>query len=211
MYTRYGPQPLVSRYKFSEMNTVQQYSIRVVFRRIPPRIRTDLLEFWEKHRENWIDETTRPPHTRHIFSVENTHRARSSALLTNVVCVAYSDAGVLVGVAWMKTAIMQVDTAKPELIYFQRMYIAPEHRFAWLANQLFGSFIHIVKSTNTRSPLIQYLLAENVNIKLKTPVGRRLFIRRGYQFMGTNFRGNEIWKLPLPPIKCPSINAPFSI
>jgi len=190
------------------MNTSTEYSISFIFRRVSPDMRENLMEFWEKHREDWIS-TTRQPQARNSFTVRNTPRARSSALLQNAVCVAQANSGMIAGVAWIKVAMMPVDTSKPELIYFQRMYIAPKHRCARLANQLINALHHHLMHSNQRSPLVKYLLADNANPKLKTPVGRRLFIRKGFRFMGFNSYGNEIWKLALPPTTGPSIITVF--
>jgi hypothetical protein len=185
------------------MNTNTEYTINFIFRRISPAMRENIMNFWEEHREDWIS-TTRQPETRNIFTVQNTPKARSSALLQNAVCVAQANSGAIAGIAWIKVAMMPVDTNKAELIYFQRMYIAPEHRCVRVANQLINAFHHHLIRSNQRSPLVKYLLAENANFKLKTPVGRRLFIRRGFKFIGFNSYGNEIWKLALPPTTGPS-------
>jgi len=126
--------------------------------------------------------------------------------MKNAACVAYHKTGNIAAVAWVNVAMMPVDTARPELVYFQRMYIAPSHRCARLANQLINTFHDHFKRCQARSPLVKYLLAENVNPKLKTPAGRRLFVRKGFEFMGFNSHNNEVWKLALPPTKCPSIN-----
>jgi hypothetical protein len=186
------------------MPITPKHSIKYVFKRVPPQMRSDLLNFWETHREDWVA-TTREPQAKDYLSVKDTPRARTSALLRNVVCVAQTNEGTIAGAAWINVAMMPVDTSKPELIYFQRMYITPEHRCVRLANQLINAFHHHLKQSNQRSPLVKYLLAENANSKLKTPVGRRLFIRRGFEFMGVNTLGNEIWKLALPPTRGPSI------
>ncbi len=190
------------------MNTNTEYSISFVFRRVSPYMRENLMEFWEKHRDDWIS-TTHQPYARNSFTVRNTPRARSSAVVQNAVCVAQANSGKIAGAAWIQVAMMPVVTSKPELIYFQRMYIAPEHRCARLANQLIDAFHYHLMQSNERSPLVKYLLAENVNPKLKTPAGRRLFIRKGFNFMGFNTSRNEIWKLALPPITGPSNNTVF--
>lgn len=187
------------------MNTNSGYTVHFVFRRVSPRMRADLLEFWATNRHHWI-ETTRQPQAKRIFTVSDTPRARLSTLLTNVACVALTDTGSIAGAAWVKVAMMPVDKSKAQLIYFQRMYIAPEHRSARLANTLLSTFHKDLKECNKRSPLIKYLLAENANPKLKTPGTRRLFIRRGFVFMGFNSIGNEIWKLALPPTSSPATN-----
>jgi len=187
------------------MNTDSGYNVHFIFRRVSPRMRADLLVFWEKNRPYWV-ETTRQTQAKHTFNVSEIPRARLSTLLTNVACVALTNTGSIAGAAWIKVATMPVDTSKAQLIYFQRMYIAPAHRSARLANTLLNTFHKNLKECNRRSPLIKYLLAENANPKLKTPATRRLFIRKGFVFMGFNSLGNEVWKLALPPTSSPSIN-----
>jgi hypothetical protein len=91
------------------------------------------------------------------------------------------------------------------------MYITPEHGCVRLASQLINAFLRYLKQCNERSPLIKYLLGENANPRLKAPVGRRLLIRRGFEFMGFSTLGDEIWKLALPSIACSSINYSFII
>jgi hypothetical protein len=186
------------------MNTSTEYTISFIFKRVSPSMRENIMGFWEEHREDWIS-ITRQPETRNIFTVQNTPTARSSALLQNAVCVALANSDTIAGVTWIKVAMMPVDTNKPELIYFQRMYIAPEHRCVRVANRLINAFHHHLIRSDQRSPLVKYLLAENANPKLKTPVGRRLFIRRGFKFIGFNSNENEIWKLALPPTTRPSV------
>ena len=192
----------------SKMIISSEYSINFVFRRVPPHMRVELLSFWEQHRQDWIT-TTRQPEARNSFTVKNSPEARSAAIMKNIACVAYHQKGNIAGVAWINVATMPVQSNQPELIYFQRLYITAEHRCARLANQMINTFHDNFRDCNTRSPLIKHLLAENVNPKLKTPAGRRLFIRKGFKFMGFNFIGNEVWKLPLPPTSCPAINTVF--
>jgi hypothetical protein len=197
-------QPKTASPNFStKMNTSTEYTISFIFRRVSPSMHKNIMKFWEEHREDWIS-ITRQPDTRNVFTVQNTPEARSSALLQNAVCVTQANGDTIAGVAWIRVAMMPVDTNKPELIYFQRMYIAPEHRCVRVANQLINAFHRNLIRSNQRSPLVRYLLSENTNPKLKTPVGRRLFIRRGFKFMGFNSYGNEIWKLALPPTTGPS-------
>ena len=174
------------------------YSIKFIFRRTPPAIRGALVEFWEKHRDDWVA-STRPPQLRNHFIVENSPRSRSLAILSNAACVAFNDRNEIAGVAWIKIARMPVVSEEPELIYFQRMYVAPEHRSVKLTRKIISAFHYYLLHSSERSPLVRYLLAENANPKLKTPIGRRHFIRQGFQYIGTNSFENEIWKMPLPP------------
>lgn len=174
------------------------YDIKFVFRRTPPSTRRALIEFWEKHRDDWTA-CTRPPQLRNQFTVENNPGSRSMAILSNAACVAFTDTNEIAGVAWIKIARMPVDSEAPELIYFQRMYVAQEHRSVRLTRKMINAFHRNLVHSSERSPLVKYLLAENANKKLKTPIGRRHFIRQGFQYVGVNSYKNEIWKMPLPP------------
>ena len=169
-----------------------------VFRRTPPDIRSALVDFWEKHRDDWTA-STRPPNRRDTFTVRNSPGSRSLAVLSNAACVGFTDTNTIAGVAWVKVAKMPVDADIPQLIYFQRMYVAPEHRSVRLTRTMINAFHRNLIQCSDRSPLIKYLLAENANPKLKTPIGRRYFIRQGFYFVGVNSSRNEIWKMPLPP------------
>lgn len=173
------------------------YRIEFVFRRVSPPLRLALVQFWEQHRADWTV-CTRPPQRRHQFTVDESHEARSLAILSNVACVAYTNTNQIAAVAWLKIAPMPVDSETPELIYFQRMYVSPEHRCVLLTHRMIKAFHCGLINSALRSPQVKYLLAENANAKLKTPIGRRFFVRLGFIFVGINNLGNEIWKMPLP-------------
>lgn len=173
------------------------YCIKFVFRRTPPTIRGALLEFWEKHRDDWV-QCTRPPQLRDRFTVQNGPGSRTLVILSNVACVAFNEANDVAGIAWIKIARMPIDSEAPELIYFQRMYVAPEHRSVRLTRNMINAFHRNLVNSSERSPLVRYLIAENSNAKLKTSIGRRYFIRQGFQYVGVNSAMNEIWKMPLP-------------
>ena len=166
------------------------------------------MEFWEKHRSDW-HACTRPQYNRRQPETEHRQSKKRPDTLNNVACIAWSKTNRIAAVAWLKAAQMPIDSEKAELIYFQRMYVAPEHRCVSLSLNMIKHFHHNLANCHGRSPLAKYLVAENANSKLKTPIGRRYFVRLGFIFVGLNELGNEIWKKPLPPI--PSIPAiPFS-
>lgn len=173
------------------------YRILFVFRRTPPSVRTSLLEFWERHRDDWV-ECTRPPQLRDQLTVQSGPGSRSLAILSNAACVAFGEDNEIAGVVWIKIARMPIDSEKPELAYFQRMYVAKEHRSVCLTRKMINAFHHNLVHSSERSPMVRYLLAENANAKLKTPIGRRYFIRQGFQYVGVNTYMNEIWKMRLP-------------
>ena len=166
------------------------------------------MDFWEKHRSDW-SAWTQPQFNHRRPQIEHRQDTRRPDTLTNVACIAWSKTKTIAAVAWLKVAEMPVDSEKAELVYFQRMYVAPEHRCVSLSLNMIKYFHHNLANSNCRSPLVKYIIAENANSKLKTPIGRRYFVRLGFIFVGFNQIGNEIWKKPLPPISSiPAI--PFS-
>lgn len=166
------------------------------------------MEFWEKHRSDWYA-CTRPQSNRRQLHLEHRQSTRRTDTLNNVACIAWSKTNTIAAVAWLKVAQMPVDSKRDELVYFQRMYVDPEHRCASLSHNMIKHFHHNLANSHSRSPLAKYLLAENANSKLKRPTGRRYFVRLGFIFVGFNSLGNEIWKKPLPPISSIS-EIPFS-
>ena len=158
------------------------------------------MEFWEKHRSDW-HASTRPQINRQQLPLEHRQSTRRPDTLNNVACIAWSKTNTIAAVAWLKVAEMPVDSEKAELVYFQRMYVAPEHRCVSLSLNMIKYFHHNLANSNCRSPLVKYIIAENANSKLKTPIGRRYFVRLGFIFVGFNQIGNEIWKKSLPPIR----------
>ncbi len=78
--------------------------------------------------------------------------------------------------------------------YFQRMYIIPKSRYLRLANQLFKTFLQgFDLDTEKRDHRAKVLLAENINPGLQKASMRRYFARLGFQMLGGNQLGGEIW------------------
>ena len=78
--------------------------------------------------------------------------------------------------------------------YFQRMYIIPGYRQPRLANQLFKAFLEgFDREVEKRDHRAKVLLAENINPGLQKASMRRYFARLGFQMLGGNQLGGEIW------------------
>ena len=78
--------------------------------------------------------------------------------------------------------------------YFLRMYIKPDVRQPRLANQLFKAFlISFERDAEKRDHRAKVLLSENINPGLQKASMRRYFARLGFQMLGANQHGNEIW------------------
>jgi hypothetical protein len=85
--------------------------------------------------------------------------------------------------------------------YFQRMYITPSARhltinlsYQRLANQLFKAFLQgFDREAEKRDHRAKVLLSENINPGLQKASMRRYFARLGFQMLGGNQLGGEIW------------------
>lgn len=78
--------------------------------------------------------------------------------------------------------------------YFQRMYIIPESRRFGLTNRLFRVFLQgFDRAAEKRDHRANVLLAENINPGLQKAPMRRYFSRLGFQMLGGNQLGGEIW------------------
>ena len=78
--------------------------------------------------------------------------------------------------------------------YFQRMYIIPESRRFGLTNRLFRVFLQgFDRAAEKRDHRANVLLAENINPGLQKAPMRRYFARLGFQVLGGNQLGGEIW------------------
>ena len=78
--------------------------------------------------------------------------------------------------------------------YFQRMYIIPESRRFGLTNRLFRVFLQgFDRAAEKRDHRAKVLLAENINPGLQKASMRRYFARLGFQMLGGNQLGGEIW------------------
>jgi hypothetical protein len=193
---------------FDETVDVDGYRIEFVFRRIGASKRKALLKFWEEHRNEWVS-GTREAHLSSSLTVESTERARSSAILSNVACLLWSGQQI-VGVTWVKVRMTELEKLKdPQMVYFQRMFIDRKHRTRRVANSMFDVFLNGMRHTSHRSPLIHWLLAENANIKLHRKSMRRIFIRKGFEFMGCNSVSNEIWRLRLGQVRALPIRSVY--
>ena len=78
------------------------------------------------------------------------------------------------------------------------MYIIPESRHPRLANQLFRTFLHgFDREVEKRDHRAKVLLSENINPGLQKASMRRYFARLGFQMLGGNELGGEIWERKL--------------
>ena len=78
--------------------------------------------------------------------------------------------------------------------YFQRMYIIPTSRHPQLANQLYRAFLEgFDRAVEQRDYRAKVLLIENFNKSLQTALMRRYFARLGFQMLGGNQLGGEVW------------------
>ena len=102
--------------------------------------------------------------------------------------------GAIDGIAFVVLRELETSLDLGSHAYFQRMYIIPESRNPRLANQLFRAFLKgFDREVEKRDHRAKVLLSENINPGLQKASMRRYFARLGFQMLGGNQLGGEIW------------------
>ncbi len=111
--------------------------------------------------------------------------------------ISRDQSGVINGIVFVILRELETSLELGTHAYFQRMYITPIARNAFqqrLANQLFRTFLQgFDREVEKRDHRAKVLLAENINPGLQKASMRRYFARLGFQMLGGNQLGGEIW------------------
>lgn len=110
--------------------------------------------------------------------------------------ISRDQSGVINGIVFVVLREIETSLELGSHAYFQRMYITPTARQSYqrLANQLFKAFLEgFDREVEKRDHRAKVLLAENINPGLQKASMRRYFARLGFQMLGGNQLGGEIW------------------
>lgn len=159
---------------------------------VDDQLRTELQAFWKQHQE---------PYQAEIKAFRALH-AGSAALLSqperplshHPAVIARDEAGSIIGIVFV--GLREIDSSwnLGTHAYFQRMFIVPKARCFMLTNSLFRLFLReFDKAANWRDHRAKVLLSDNVNPGLHKASVRRYFARLGFQMLGVNQLGGEVW------------------
>ena len=167
--------------------------IEFVFGEVTDQLRSELKVFWKQHGQAYQEEL------RSFRVASESHTAEQvgplrSPLLRQPAAISRDQSGVINGVMFVVLRELDDSLGLGSHAYFQRMYIVPESRHYGLTNRLFREFLQgFDREAERRDHRAKVLLAENINPGLQKAPMRRYFARLGFQMLGGNQLGGEIW------------------
>ena len=168
--------------------------IEFVFGEVNDQLRRELRVFWSQYGNAYQEELR-------SFRVGSSHSHAlqpadppKKPLLRQPAAVSRDQSGVINGIMFVVLRELDDSLGLGSHAYFQRMYIVPESRHYGLTNRLFREFLQgFDREAERRDHRAKILLAENINPGLQKAPMRRYFSRLGFQMLGGNQLGGEIW------------------
>ena len=176
--------------------------IEFVFGEVNDQLRSELKAFWKQHGQAYQEEL------RSFRLASSSHAAQhfdplKKPLLRQPVAISRDQIGAINGVVFVVLRALESSLGLGSHAYFQRMYINPLSRHPRLANQLFRAFLQgFDREVEKRDHRAKVLLAENINPGLQRASMRRYFSRLGFQMLGGNQLGGEVWSKKLETRFC---------
>ena len=173
--------------------------IEFVFGEVSDQLRSELKAFWSQYGK---------PHQEELKSFRATlsNNQKRMGLLKKPIsrqpaAISRDQSGEINGIVFVVLRELEASLGLGSHAYFQRMYITPTARhltinlsYQRLANQLFRAFLEgFNREVEKRDHRAKVLLAENINPGLQKASMRRYFARLGFQMLGGNQLGGEIW------------------
>ena len=166
--------------------------VEFVFGEVNDQLKRELNAFWKQHGKAYQEELK-------SFRAEFDNNQKRMGPLKKPIsrqpaAISRDQSGAIDGIVFVVLREMETSLDLGSHAYFQRMYIIPESRHPRLANQLFKAFLNgFDRDIEKRDHRAKVLLAENINPGLQKASMRRYFSRLGFQMMGGNQLGGEIW------------------
>ena len=167
--------------------------IEFVFGQVNDQLKGELKAFWKQHGKAYQEEL------RSFRLASSSHAGQhfdplKKPLLRQPAAVSRDQSGVVNGIMFVVLRELDDSLGLGSHAYFQRMYIVSKSRHYGLSNRLFREFLQgFDREAERRDHRAQVLLAENINPGLHKASMRRYFARLGFQLLGGNQLGGEIW------------------
>ena len=168
------------------------HQIEFVFGEVNNQLRSELKAFWKQNNKSYQDELK-------SFRSEFAKNRKSmgppkKTISRQPAAISRDQSGLIDGVVFVVLQELDNSIGLGSHAYFQRMYIIPESRRFGLTNRLFRVFLQgFDRAAEKRDHRANVLLAENINPGLQKAPMRRYFARLGFQMLGGNQLGGEIW------------------
>ena len=166
--------------------------IKFVFGEVNNQLKRELRAFWSQHGKEYQEELK-------SFRAALSNNQKRMGLLKKPIsrqpaAISRDQSGEINGIVFVVLRELEASRDLGSHAYFQRMYIIPGYRQPRLANQLFRAFLQgFDRDTEKRDHRAKVLLSENINPGLQKASMRRYFARLGFQMLGGNQLGGEIW------------------
>ena len=174
--------------------------IEFVFGEVNNQLKRELRAFWSQHGNAYQQElrsfriASRSSHGLEQIDL------RKKPILRQPAAILRDQSGAINGIMFVVLRELEESLGLGTHAYFQRMYILPGSRrkirgiATPLANKLFEEFlIGFDREVEKRDHRAKILMAENINPGLQKASMRRYFARLGFQMLGGNQLGGEIW------------------
>ena len=166
--------------------------IEFVFGQVNNQLRSELKAFWKQNNKSYQEELK-------SFRSEFAKNRKSmgppkKTISRQPAAISRDQSGLIDGVVFVVLQELDNSIGLGSHAYFQRMYIIPESRRFGLMNRLFRVFLQgFDRAAEKRDHRANVLLSENINPGLQKAPMRRYFSRLGFQMLGGNQLGGEIW------------------
>ena len=166
--------------------------IKFVFGEVNNQLKRELRAFWSQHGKEYQEELK-------SFRAALSNNQKRMGLLKKPIsrqpaAISRDQSGEINGIVFVVLRELEASLDLGSHAYFQRMYIIPGYRQPRLANQLFRAFLQgFDREAEKRDHRAKVLLSENINPGLQKASMRRYFARLGFQMLGGNQLGGEIW------------------
>ena len=163
-----------------------------MFGEVNNQLKRELRAFWSQHGKEYQEELK-------SFRATLSNNQKRIGLLKKPIsrqpaAISRDQSGEINGIVFVVLRELEASRDLGSHAYFQRMYIIPGYRQPRLANQLFRAFLEgFDREVKKRDHRAKVLLSENINPGLQKASMRRYFARLGFQMLGGNQLGGEVW------------------
>ena len=173
--------------------------IEFVFGQVTDQLKDELNTFWKKNNNSYQEE---------LRSFRSTLVKKSinmgppkKTISRQAAAISRNKSGAIDGIMFVVLRELDDSLGLGSHAYFQRMYVTPESRQYCLTNRLFKVFLQgFDREAERRDHRAKVLLAKNINPALQKASMRRYFARLGFQMLGENRLGGEIWARKLKTV-----------
>ena len=178
------------------------FRIEFVFGEVNDQLKHELRAFWSQHGNAYQEELRSfRIASRNGHGVVEQMDLLKKPISRQPAAISRDQLGVINDIVFVVLRELEESLELGTHAYFQRMYITPTARhltinlsYQRLANQLFKVFLEgFDREVEKRDHRAKVLLSENINPGLQKASMRRYFARLGFQMLGGNQLGGEIW------------------